>query len=45
MTLPMPGLAGVRHRTIEARGVNFHIAEAGPDDGMPILLVHGWPQH
>jgi pimeloyl-ACP methyl ester carboxylesterase len=23
----------------------MHVAEAGPPDGQPVLLVHGWPQH
>jgi pimeloyl-ACP methyl ester carboxylesterase len=23
----------------------MHVAEAGPEDGEPVLLVHGWPQH
>lgn len=23
----------------------MHVALAGPDDGPPLLLVHGWPQH
>jgi pimeloyl-ACP methyl ester carboxylesterase len=39
----LPPLAGVTHRTISARGLDFHVAEAGA--GEPILLVHGWPQH
>src|SRR2546430_203812 len=23
----------------------MHVAEAGPSDGQPIVLLHGWPQH
>lgn len=23
----------------------MHVAEAGPPDGDPVLLLHGWPQH
>ena len=23
----------------------MHLAEAGPEDGEPVLLLHGWPQH
>ena len=45
MTLAMPELEGVRHRMVQAAGLSFHMAEAGPEDGVPILLVHGWPQH
>jgi pimeloyl-ACP methyl ester carboxylesterase len=39
----MPRLDGVTHRTVTARGLRFHVAEAGA--GEPIVLVHGWPQH
>jgi pimeloyl-ACP methyl ester carboxylesterase len=42
-TLPMPRVAGVEHRFLEARGATFHIAHAG--DGPPLVLLHGWPQH
>jgi pimeloyl-ACP methyl ester carboxylesterase len=45
-TVPMPMLEGVTHRDVEAGGVRFHVAEAGPgDDDRPVLLLHGWPQH
>ncbi len=40
-----PHVDGVRHRYIGANGIVFHIAEAGPADGDPVLLLHGWPQH
>jgi pimeloyl-ACP methyl ester carboxylesterase len=30
---------------LEARGVDFHVTEAGPADGIPVLALHGWPQH
>jgi pimeloyl-ACP methyl ester carboxylesterase len=39
----LPELGGVTHRTVVARGLRFHLAEAG--DGPPVLLLHGWPQH
>jgi pimeloyl-ACP methyl ester carboxylesterase len=38
----VPGL-DVEHRFVEARGQTFHVAEAG--DGLPLVLLHGWPQH
>jgi len=38
-----PHVEGVTHRFVEARGIRFHVAEAG--DGPPLVLVHGWPQH
>jgi pimeloyl-ACP methyl ester carboxylesterase len=39
----LPALDGVTHRTVAARGIEFHVAEAGAGD--PIMLVHGWPQN
>ena len=45
MTRPLPDVAGVSHRFVDARGVRFHVAEAGPADGEPVVLLHGWPQH
>jgi pimeloyl-ACP methyl ester carboxylesterase len=38
-------MAGVRRSFVEARGVRFHVTEAGPADGRPVLALHGWPQH
>jgi len=40
-----PPIAGARRSVIEARGVRFHVTEAGDPDGRPVLLLHGWPQH
>jgi pimeloyl-ACP methyl ester carboxylesterase len=34
---------GVSHRWVEARGLRFHVAEAG--SGEAVLCLHGWPQH
>ena len=25
--------------------MRFHVTEAGPPDGRPVLALHGWPQH
>jgi pimeloyl-ACP methyl ester carboxylesterase len=41
--MELPQLDGVTHRTVLARGLRFHVAEAGA--GEPVVLVHGWPQH
>jgi pimeloyl-ACP methyl ester carboxylesterase len=41
--MDLPQLDGVTHRTVPARGLRFHVAEAGAGD--PVVLVHGWPQH
>jgi pimeloyl-ACP methyl ester carboxylesterase len=37
-------LEGVVHRFIDAGGLRVHLADAGPPEGPPILLLHGWPQ-
>jgi pimeloyl-ACP methyl ester carboxylesterase len=39
-----PAVEGVRHRWVEARGLRFHLAEAGEGDDV-VLCLHGWPQH
>ena len=39
-----PHVDGVTHRTVRARGVDFHVAEAGSGDDV-VLCLHGWPQH
>jgi len=51
MTLPRAPLAspppidGVRRQFVNARGVRFHVTEAGAETGLPVLALHGWPQH
>ncbi|MCV7265921.1 alpha/beta fold hydrolase [Mycolicibacterium poriferae] len=45
MTSQPPSIRAVRRRFVEARGVRFHVSEAGPEDGRPVLALHGWPQH
>ena len=40
-----PAITGVRRSFVEARGVRFHVTEAGPADGRPVIALHGWPQH
>jgi pimeloyl-ACP methyl ester carboxylesterase len=40
----LPQVDGVSHRWVRARGVNFHLAEAGEGDDV-VLCLHGWPQH
>ena len=39
-----PHVDGVRHRQVRARGLDFHVAEAGEGDDV-VLCLHGWPQH
>lgn len=43
MTEP-PHVDGVTHRWVQARGMAFHVAEAGSGEDV-VLLLHGWPQH
>jgi pimeloyl-ACP methyl ester carboxylesterase len=38
-----PPIEGVQRSFVEARGVRFHVTEAG--EGAPVLMLHGWPQH
>jgi pimeloyl-ACP methyl ester carboxylesterase len=40
-----PPIPEVRRSFVAARGVRFHLTEAGPPDGSPVLALHGWPQH
>ncbi len=40
-----PEITGARRSRVIARGVDFHVTEAGPADGLPVLALHGWPQH
>lgn len=35
---------GISHRRVRARGIEFHVAEAGEGDDV-VLCLHGWPQH
>ena len=45
MTPGPPPIDGVRRSFVDARGVRFHVTEAGPADGRPVVALHGWPQH
>ena len=40
----IPEVKGVTHRTVRARGLDFHVAEAGSGDDV-VVCLHGWPQH
>jgi pimeloyl-ACP methyl ester carboxylesterase len=41
---PLPHVDGVSHRWVRARGLEFHVAEAGSGEDV-VLCLHGWPQH
>jgi pimeloyl-ACP methyl ester carboxylesterase len=43
--LDLPEVEGVKHRFVDADGLQVHVAEAGDVDAPPVLLLHGWPQH
>ena len=45
MSVQPPQIEGVRRSFVDANGVRFHVTEAGPPDGRPVLALHGWPQH
>lgn len=36
-------MSGVAGRIETADGVELHVVETGPTDGVPVMLVHGWP--
>jgi pimeloyl-ACP methyl ester carboxylesterase len=41
----MPRIEGVRHLFVQARGIRFHVAEAGEADAPAVVMLHGWPSH
>jgi pimeloyl-ACP methyl ester carboxylesterase len=46
MSRPFPPCDRTRHEFHDvATGLRMHVALAGPEDGAPVLLLHGWPQH
>ena len=45
MAVTLPDIAGLRHDYVNAAGLRMHVVEAGPPDGPPVLVLHGWPQH
>jgi len=45
MAVALPFVEGIAHRDVLARGVRFHVAEGGPADAPPVVMLHGWPQH
>jgi len=42
----MPALDGVEHKFVDlGDGVTIHVADAGPAEGPPVMLVHGFPEN
>jgi epoxide hydrolase 4 len=33
------------HSTIETNGIRLHVVQAGPKSGVPLLLLHGFPEN
>ena len=31
-------------RAVEVGDLTFDVAVSGPEDGTPVVLLHGWPQ-
>jgi len=34
----------LEHSTIETNGIKLHIVQAGPQSGIPVVLLHGFPE-
>lgn len=45
MSVAAPEIAGITHRDVQAGELRMHVVEAGPPEGDPVLVLHGWPQH
>jgi pimeloyl-ACP methyl ester carboxylesterase len=47
VTMPtLEGSVALEHRYIElGEGVTIHVADAGPAEGPPVMLVHGFPEN
>jgi pimeloyl-ACP methyl ester carboxylesterase len=37
-------MSEITHEQIPANGIELHVATAGPADGKPVILVHGFPE-
>ncbi|MCC7534834.1 MAG: alpha/beta hydrolase, partial [Deltaproteobacteria bacterium] len=36
-------LPGTRSSMVDAGGLRMHVVEMGPEDGEPVILLHGFP--
>ena len=42
----LPALDGVDHKYVDlGDGVTIHVADAGPAEGPPVMLVQGFPEN
>lgn len=37
-------LTPLEHQAIRVNGVRLHVVKAGPEDGKPVILLHGFPE-
>ncbi|OMH25485.1 hypothetical protein BKD30_05925 [Tersicoccus phoenicis] len=42
---PLPAAPGFDHRVVQTAGLRTHVATIGPENGDPVLLLHGFPLH
>jgi len=35
----------IDHTTVQTNGITLHVAQAGPADGPPVILLHGFPEY
>ena len=40
----IPSSTALRERFVKANGVSLHVVEAGPANGPPVVLLHGFPE-
>jgi hypothetical protein len=34
----------LEHKFFETNGIRLHVVQAGPKSGIPVLLLHGFPE-
>jgi pimeloyl-ACP methyl ester carboxylesterase len=34
----------LKHSYIETNGIRLHVVQAGPKSGVPVVLLHGFPE-
>ena len=34
----------LEHSTIKTNGIRLHVMQAGPKSGVPVVLLHGFPE-
>lgn len=44
MSASVPPLPPLEHHDVDVGEVRLHVVTAGPEDGVPVLLLHGFPE-